>query len=252
MRKAFDQLQHVFQAIHAKLPGTKVAPCVVACDFLAAQTLMFGDGALLLANIDLVPPAAALTRNCIEAQACARYIFTFPPPKRDAKAAEFLKLQDVCRAEYAERCLDKNKPRIAAVLNRFDQGQQAKMREIVKKELAAGGGVSLKKRFRELKHKWSFDEMVAMENLRQELPGVKLQVIDPLLKNEYDRYSYFVHPNPVSNAFAPHIQPDHICQTVLLSAINAVGVLMQVVGTPSPQFNQAAEAFIARYSVKLK
>ena len=213
---------------------------------------MSGNGALLLANKGLIPPAAALTRTCIEAQACARYIFTFPAAKRDAKAAEFLSLRDVCRAEHAERCLDKNKPRIAVVLNSFDGGQQAKLREIVKKELAAGGGVSLKKRFRQLKHKWSFEELVAMENLRQELPGVKLQEFDPLLKNEYDRYSYFVHPNPVSNAFAPYIQTDHICQTVLLSAINSVGVLMQVLGYSSPQFNQAAEAFIAKYSVKPK
>jgi hypothetical protein len=248
MREAFDKFQRVYQAIHLERTGKAVSPCVEACDFLAEYTLMSGSGALLLAANGLIRPAAALTRTCIESQACARYIFTFPPAMRDAKAAEFLTLRSVCRALYGERCLDKSKPRIAAVINSFDPAQQKKLREIVEAELAAGGGVSLRTRFNELKRKWNFNEMVEMENLRQELPGVKLQESDPLLKNEYARYCYFVHPNPVATVFEPHIPPDHICQTVLLAAMNAVGVLMQLLDVSSPEFVQAGEAFIAKYS----
>ncbi len=119
MLEAFDTLQRAYTAITSELKPPQ-PPAVEACDFLAAHTIWFGSGALKLATQGLIPPAAALTRTCIEAQACSRYIFACPPPKRDQKASGFLEFREVCRAEYAERCQTSNHPRIMAVRQGLD------------------------------------------------------------------------------------------------------------------------------------
>jgi len=242
MLQAFDMLQRGYTAIVSEL-RPPVPSSVEACDFLAAHTIWFGSGALKLATQGIIPPAVALTRTCIEAAACSRYLFSCAATERDRKAGEFLEFRVVCRAEYAERYHTGNDPRIVAVRNGLDSDHRAKLGQIAK----AHPGESWQKRFSELKMAWNFDALVKAEAMQKPLPGFSLQGFDRLVVNEYDCYSYFVHPNPVVTVFAPQIRPDRICQNVLLSAINTVGVLLQVSGKNNEDFVKAGEAFIKKY-----
>lgn len=242
MLQAFDILQRAYTTIVSELqPPT--SPSVEACDFLAAHTIWFGSGALKLATQGIIPPAAALTRTCIEAAACSRYLFSLSSMDRDKEAGEFLEFRAVCRAEYAERYHTGNDPRIVAVRNGLDAEGRAKLGQVAK----ARPGESWRKRFRELKRKWNFDALVKAEAMQKPIPGLSSLGFDRLVVNEYDSYSYFVHPNPVVTVFAPHIQPAHICQTVMLSTINSVGVLLQVSGKNNQDFLKAGQAFITKY-----
>ena len=242
MLQAFDTLQRAFTTITSELKPAQ-PPTVEACAFLAAHTIWFGSGALKLAAHGLIPPAAALTRTCIEAEACSRYIFSCQPSKRDQKASGFLEFKKVCLAEYAERYQTGNHPRLVAVRQGLGPNERTKLSEIVK----TGRDGSWQKRFHALKAEWNFGKLVRMENMGQPLPGAYLQGFDRLLVNEYDIYSYFVHPNPAACLFAPDIQPDAICQTVMLSTMNTIGILLYVLGKDNPDFVKAGKAFITKY-----
>ena len=241
MLQTFDSLQRAYTTITSDLKPPQ-PPAVDACGFLAAHTFWFGSGALKLATQGLIPPAAALTRTCIEAEACSRYIFACPQPERDQKASRFLEFKEVCLAEYAERYQTGNHPRLVAVRQGLNR---TKLTRIVN----TGRDGSWQKRFKDLKAEWNFSKLVKMPKMTQPLPGVSSQGFDLLLVNQYDMYSYFVHPNPVAYVFAPHISPDEICQTVLISTINTIGILLHVAGRDNQDFVKAGEAFIKKYEM---
>lgn len=238
--RAYAQLTDIYNGVAKEMQNRELQfpRSFRVCGFLTRRALMFADAAMILADKGLLVPAHALLRTCIESQARAYSIVSYPVDQREVKAEELLKLIELGRAKSFETILETVEGRrgdlgeaLAIVQNLRKAEPEARMREIIDRVKAESPSESIHRRAKNLRDRWTYGTLrMQRRQFGKNAPYLRIMEMQPTFDLYYEQSCSAVHSDPSSTVFEEVTNTAHIVQYAVASTLSAVSCLLIVMG----------------------